>query len=78
MNSTSAAEMVFEKLREAMTANFKIAAFVHKGKLKLTKPTTQLFDEAMEKHPDCLVGIYQAGAKLDWIKQDMIEAGVKP
>ena len=47
------------------------------GGLSLTKVTTQAFKSRLEKYPETFVAIYDVNTSLEWIENDLCDAGVK-
>lgn len=54
------------------------SVFVKKdGSITQTKTTTKRFNEYMNSMGDCLMGIYDGDAHIDWIEDDLVYMGVK-
>ncbi len=54
-----------------------IAVFVRRGIWRATRVTSNLYDAAMKKFPDELIGIYTKSAQIEYIQQDLFHAGVR-
>jgi hypothetical protein len=54
-----------------------VAVFVKRGAWRATKTSSNLYDEAMRKFQNELVGIYDKSAQIEWIQYDLFHAGVR-
>ncbi|MDD5037173.1 MAG: hypothetical protein PHE55_20795 [Methylococcaceae bacterium] len=56
----------------------RFAVFVRNGVMRVSKATTNLAAEAMERRPDELAGIYDINVLDEWIADDLAAMGVRP
>jgi hypothetical protein len=59
------------------SSEFPIAVFVKRGVWSATNVTSNLFEEAMKRRKDDLIGIYTKSAQIDYLQYDLFHAGVR-
>lgn len=66
------ADRVVDKLIASSVKGFSLAVFVFPdGRIKTTRPTTDLFAEAMNRNPMALAGVYDSRAIPSRMAEDM-------
>ena len=54
-----------------------VAVFVKRGTWSATRITSELFEQAMKRRKDDLIGIYNKSAQIEYIQHDLFHAGVR-
>lgn len=67
------ANKIVDKILNSSVLKAQLAVFVFPdGSVKTTKPTTELFREALKRNPKMLCGVYDEGAMPRDVAEDII------
>ena len=69
-----AAKVIFNKVENS---SVPIAIFAQYGSWTATKVNSQNFARQVERTPELLVSIYDINTRLDWLEDDLAEAGIR-
>ena len=69
-----AARVLFNKVENS---NAPIAVFAANGGWNATKVSSQNFARQIQRTPELFVGLYDIHSRLEWIADDLYEAGIR-
>lgn len=68
-----AALAIFHKVENS---SIPIAIFAEHGSWQATKVNTTNFARLVQREPEKLIGIFDINTRLEWIEDDLAEAGI--
>jgi len=69
-----AARVLFNKVENSSAP---IAVFASNGSWQASKVSSQNFARQIQRTPELLIGLYDVNSRLEWIEDDLYEAGIK-
>lgn len=69
-----AARVLFNKVE---AAKGPIAVFAANGGWNCTKVSSQHFARQIQRTPELFIGLYDINSRLEWIADDLFEAGIR-
>ena len=69
-----AARVLFNKVE---AAKGPIAVFASNGSWQASKVSSQNFARQIQRTPELFVGLYDVNSRLEWIADDLYEAGIR-
>ena len=69
-----AARVLFNKVE---AAKGPIAVFASNGSWNASKVSSQHFARQIQRTPELLIGIFDINSRLEWIADDLFEAGIR-
>lgn len=69
-----AARVLFNKVENSSAP---IAVFAANGSWQASKVSSQNFARQIQRTPELLIGLYDVNSRLEWIEDDLFEAGIK-
>ena len=69
-----AAKAIFHKVENS---SVPIAIFAQHGSWNATKVNSQSFARQLQRTPELFLAIYDINTRLDWLEDDLAEAGIR-
>lgn len=69
-----AARVLFNKVE---SAKGPIAVFASNGSWNASKVSSQHFARQIQRTPELFIGLYDINSRLEWIADDLFEAGIR-